>query len=634
MLAGALADYEPRDPQVEMATLIAKTIETSSRAVIEAATGTGKTLAYLIPAILSRKHTLISTATKNLQEQIYYKDVPFLQKLGLDFTSAYLKGRNNYLCLYRYSEFQQRPLFRSKTDARYFETIQKWAKQTEIGDRAEITDLPDDYPTWFELSATAETCLGTECPDYAECFVTLVRKEAAKAQILIVNHHLFFADLAVRAGGFGEVMPQAEVVIFDEAHHLEETATTFFGRSVSPFRLRELIGDLRRACDDLKKQPTDLLSTADSADSACADLFATLGKLIHKRERTELERELIEAPSLVAALNDATALLGKLERAIRATAGLGEVAATLARRCREISSDLTFILEQPESGWVYFTECRGRRSDVVFLQACPIDVGHVFGELLYPNQPVTVFTSATLTVDSSFDYFRSRIALGDADPVEEQLLETAFDFMDQALLYVPEDLPEPSSPTFGETVVPVIESLLEITDGRALVLFTSYRNMRTCRQLIREDHSFPILMQGEGSRSALLDRFRAEPSVLLATASFWEGVDVPGSHLSLVVIDKLPFASPFDPVVKARIEYLKEQGGEPFYQYQLPEAAITLKQGFGRLIRHRNDRGIVAILDRRLLERSYGRVFLNTLPRTRRTRDLDIVRRWWEREAQ
>ena len=614
-----------------MATLVANTIAAGERAIIEAATGTGKTLAYLIPAILSGKKTVISTATKNLQEQIFYKDVPFLQKLGLDFSAAYLKGRSNYLCLYRYFEFEKRPLFRSRNDIRHFETIREWAPRTEVGDRAELVDLPDDYATWFELSATAETCLGKECPNFDQCFVTLVRKAASRAQVLIVNHHLYFADLAVRSGGFGEVLPEAEVVIFDEAHHLEETATSFFGRSVSPFRVRDLIGDLRRACEDMKTLPTELLVQADSAEAAAKHVFTTLGKLVHKRERAELTRDLADDPSVTLALADAKAMLGKLEATLRTTAGLGEIAATLAQRCGEIAADLAFTVEQPESGWVYFTERRGRRSDVLFLQACPIDVGYVFCDLLYPKQPTTIFTSATLTVNRAFDYFRSRIALGESESVREQLLETAFDYMEQALLFVPEGLPEPSAAQFAEAAVPIIASLLEVTEGRALVLFTSYRNMRICRQQLGDDLPYPVLMQGEGSRSALLDRFRNEPSVLLATASFWEGVDVPGSHLSLVIIDKLPFSSPGDPIVKARIEFLREQGGEPFSQYQLPEAAISLKQGFGRLIRHRNDRGIVAVLDRRLLERAYGRVFLNTLPRARRTRDLEVVQQWWAR---
>ena len=629
-LAERLPGYEPRPPQVDMAVLVAETIAGQSRAVVEAATGTGKTLAYLYPAIASGKRTLVSTATKNLQEQIFYKDVPFLRELGLDFKAAYLKGRSNYLCLDRFDKFQVKPLFRSKADAAHWSLIRDWAAITEGGDRAELTELPDDYPTWFELSATAETCLGAKCPQFNDCYVTQVRRRAAQANLIIVNHHLLFADLAVRAGGHGEVLPDVDVVIFDEAHHLEDVATSFFGRSVSPFRVRELTGDVSRAIGDLKKPPRAVVDAIDRVTTTYDALSKHISDALGGKDRAQLSLEITASDSIEAALKAALGAIDGLGRQARDTAALGEVAETLSRRCGELSRDLDFVVRQPDSSWVYFTEFRGRRRDALFLNANPVDVGPMFRQWVYPHHKTTVFTSATLTVNGSFDYYRSRIALGVDEVVEERRLDSTFDYMSQALLFVPDALPAPNTPDFVPSVVPTIRELIGITNGRAFVLFTSYRNMRECRDLLGDDLPYPLLVQGDKARSALLDEFKEKPSILLATSSFWEGVDVQGDLLSLVIIDKLPFSSPGDPVVKARIDYVREQGGEPFRNYQLPEAAITLKQGFGRLIRHRSDRGIVAILDRRLLEKSYGRVFINTLPRARRTRDLEVVRRWWE----
>ena len=616
-----------------MAQLIAEAIDTNTRALIEAGTGTGKTLAYLVPALQSKKKTLVSTATKNLQEQIYYKDVPTLLGMGFEFEAVYLKGRSNYLCLHKFKDFQVRPLFRSKEDTKHFQLIEDWALSTKSGDRAELRDLPDDFPTWFELSATSETCLGAECPDYEGCFVTQIRRKAAEAQLVIVNHHLFFADLSVRAGGFGEVLPETDVVIFDEAHHLEDTATSFFGRSVSPFRMKVLVGDLGRAIENLSKRPEKLLEKTKDAERRVTKLFKQLASRVSAKERAELSPDLLDDQKTGEAFAAAKQSLTALRLELTATGSLGEVALSLSKRCGEIGSDIAFVLEQRESGWVYFSELRGRKRDTVFLQASPIDIGPMFRELLYPKHTTTIFTSATLTVDHAFDYYRSRIALGVDEPVTERLLPSPFHYMSQSLLFVPEGLSQPNAPDFVESVAPTIEELLEITGGRAFVLFTSYRNMRECYRLLSSRLDYPLLLQGERSRTALLEEFKAKPTVLFATSSFWEGVDVPGDHLSLVVIDKLPFASPGDPIVKARVNYVEEQGGEPFWNYQLPEAAIGLKQGFGRLIRSQSDRGIVAILDRRLLERSYGKVFLNTLPRTRRTRDIAIVREWWARHG-
>jgi ATP-dependent DNA helicase DinG len=627
-----LDHYEFRPQQLEMAKVVDDALARRSRAVVEAGTGTGKTLAYLIPAVLSGKKVMVSTATKNLQEQIFYKDIPFLRELGFDIEAAYLKGRSNYLCLYRFQDFARQPAFRSLADARHFPAIERWAARTETGDRAEIEGLPDDYPTWVDLSTTSDGCLGQRCPLFDECFVTRVRRQAAKADVVVVNHHLFFADVSVRASTHvAEVLPKADAVIFDEAHNLEEAASSFFGRQVSRWRFRDLATDIQRALHDVSRPPEELSGDVDRLVGEADLLFEVLGLRVPGRERQALSEEDCRRPEVVAAREVVEGTLHRVQHGVATCTPLGEVAEAFDRRAGELAYDLAFILDRVASDWVYLIERRGRR-DTIFIQASPIDLAPFFTELLYPSQPCTIFTSATLAVDGQFHYFRSRIALGPDEPVAELQLEPAFDYMEQSLLYVPADLPEPSAPDFVDRITPTIAELVRLTQGRAFVLFTSYRNLRGVEERLAGQVDYPLLVQGERSRSALLEAFRAEPSVLLATSSFWEGVDVQGEALSLVIIDKLPFASPTDPVLRARIDYVREQGGDPFRNFQLPQAAIALKQGFGRLIRHRDDHGIVAILDRRLLERAYGTVFLATLPRARRTRDLAVVRRWWERK--
>jgi ATP-dependent DNA helicase DinG len=630
-LSKTLGDtFEERPQQLNMAIAISETLRLNNRAVIEAATGTGKTLSYLVPLLMSKKKGLISTATKNLQEQIDKKDLPFLRKMGFQFKSVTLKGRNNYLCIHRWRDFSQDPLYRSEKESLFHQELLDWSETTRTGDRAELLSLPASFPTWQDISATSETCLGTECADYETCFVTQLRRQALSADLVIVNHHLFFADLALRAGGFGEVLPKPDIVVFDEAHHLEETATHFFGRAISLLRFWALKADLIKALPQNTDSSHALLTEVAGLDGYVQELFERLAFHITRGERIPVPLHLVKNPDISTLYKNTSESLTRLSKAIGSGGRLGEIGTNLESRCLDLLSDLSFILHQPEAGWVYYASWAGKGGSILTLKAAPVDLSEIFQNLLFPQHKTTVFTSATLAVNNDFHYFRSRISLSENEPVEECLLDPVFNYMNQALLYVPENLPSPNSPDFIERILPEITSLIELTEGRAFVLFTSYKNLHACQKLLQGRLRFPLLVQGEGSREGILNRFRSEPSVLLGTSSFWEGVDVPGELLSLVIMDRLPFDSPGDPIVSARLNFIREQGGNPFHHFQLPRAALTLKQGFGRLIRRKTDRGIVAIMDRRLLENKYGKTLLNTLPRSRRSRDFEIVTRWWK----
>ncbi|HEX9399881.1 MAG TPA: ATP-dependent DNA helicase [Anaeromyxobacter sp.] len=645
-LARALPGYEHRADQLAMAHAVERALAERAYLVAEAGTGTGKTLAYLVPAVLSGRRVIISTATKTLQEQIWQKDLPLLRDAcGLSFSAAYLKGRSNYYCLARGDEFARAPTFAVRDEAALWPRIEAWARETPTGDRSEI-DLPDQFLTWKDLSATSESCTGRECPRYDECFVTRARAQAADADVLLVNHHLFFADLAMRTSRAGvEILPEHDVVVFDEAHALEEVATEYFGLQVSSYRVEELARDAQRAVADrpdlasfMKAATSELRKAGERFfQGVAAGLRGGAGRR-NGEPRGGRSRALPpgDDESARGPLSDDVLLplardQDRVDEALHALRDLLADAETpqlaqLARRAGELRVELAAVTAMKEPSRVYFGEARGRG---VFLRAAPIDVAEDLQERLYRRTETVVFTSATLAAQGRFDYFRRAVGLAPEFDVAETRFAGPFDFTRQAALVSPDGLPEPNDPSFVARAAAVIRELTAVTGGRAFVLCTSNRNMHALHHASR-DLPYRILLQGERPKGRLLELFREAPSVLFATASFWEGVDVPGEALSLVVIDRLPFSPPGDPVIAAKLRALEAEGRDGFSELQVPAAALALRQGFGRLVRTKDDRGLVAVLDRRLVTKGYGRAFLATLPRCPLLRSVADARRWWD----
>ena len=635
-LSRSLAGYEHRPEQLTLAREVARAFDERRMLVAEAGTGTGKTLAYLVPAILSGRRVVVSTATKNLQDQLFHKDLPLVRDtLGLPVRATLVKGRANYLCLHRLERARTGALLDSREDADAFAMLLRWAERTETGDRAELM-LPEGFGGWRQVSTTPEGCLGTRCPQHAACFVTRLRQEAEESELVVVNHALFFADLVVRTGrGNGEgVLPRYEAVIFDEAHGLEDAATEFFGTTVSSHRFEELARDAQAALP---------------LEDARAGVLSALAVKV----RAEAEALWAAAPRAVGMTDEGTVrltarVLAPLARQVEAVLeGLGALGGfasgheepdvtAVARRAAELGAELDFVRRADAEDHVYWAEGRGRG---LFLRAAPISVAEAMRERLYGAVDTVVFTSATLRTGSSFEYFCRQVGLLDAEgeavaPLTQLAVPSSFDYPNQSALYLPTGLPEPREPGFAEAVAEEIARLVEVTGGRAFALFTSLRNMERVHSLLSGRLPYPMLLQGEAPKPVLLDAFQSTPSVLFASASFWEGVDVPGDALSLVVLDKLPFASPTHPVVAARIEALEKTGREPFSSYQLPEAALALRQGFGRLIRTRTDRGIVALLDVRVGRKAYGRQLLAGLPPARRFREIGPLGEWFRSGGQ
>ena len=635
-LARAVEGYEPREGQRAMAEAVAALLETGGTLLVEAGTGTGKTLAYLIPAILSGNRVLVSTGTKNLQEQIYFKDLPALQRaLGRRFTATLMKGRSNYLCLHRFEQYRM-----DAHDPFLLPVIDAWSKSTETGDRSELRDLPEDLPAWKDIAADAETCLGTECPRYDDCFVTRMRQRAAESDVVIVNHHLLCADASVRQSAYGEVIPACGTLVVDEAHQLEEVATQFFGVAISNYRTDDLVGDGERlpGNNDLDRA---LLRVGESARTFFSGL--TLARRTTTETRARYTAEAIsdhfeDGMTLAGALEGLQETIARVfrlkpERGINTTdaSDPGEVieqheaAEAMARRAADLRDDLRFLMRASDPDFVYYLEIRGKG---VFLRASPIDVSRIIQKALFENLRTTVLTSATLAVDGTFEYVRGRLGIARAD---ELRVPSEFDYRKQAILYLPKRMPPPRAPNFAEAVAREVLEILKRTEGRAFVLFTSYSVLRTVQGFVEMALPYPVLVQGSAPRSVLIEDFRRTPhAVLLATSSFWQGVDVVGDALSCVIIDKLPFASPADPVTAARIEAITARGGEAFGEYQVPLAILTLQQGLGRLIRHRSDRGVLAVLDPRLRTMGYGRRFLDSLPPAPLTSDIRDVERFFQ----
>ena len=641
--------FEPRDGQRRMAAAVAAVVESGGTLLAEAGTGTGKTLAYLIPAILSRQRVLVSTGTKNLQEQIFFKDLPALRHaLGVPFTATLMKGRSNYLCLHRWELYKdgvdgntavprqgtaQAGRLIESGDRVLLPVINEWAQRTATGDRAELRDLPEDLAMWKDIAADAETCIGTECPRYGDCFVTLMRQRAAESDVVIVNHHLLCADAAVRQGAYGEVIPSCPTLVVDEAHQLEDVATQYFGFAFSSFRVDDLLRDGGRllavapfgaADGDVHR---DLARIGDRARTFFSGL--ALARQLHGGGNESRARYTAEA--MADHFEEGMMLAGALE-GLESTLALGkpkdtdatEPVAALQRRAGELRTDLRFLMRADDPDFVYYLETRGRG---VYLRASPIDVSKVVRDALLARFRTVVLTSATLAVDGSFEYAKGRLGIRESD---ELRVPSEFDYRRQALLYLPRKMPPPKSPLFAEAAARETIELLTRSRGRAFVLFTSYAVLRTVQQFVQMALPYPILVQGTAPRSTLIEQFRSTPNaVLLATSSFWQGVDVVGEALSCVIVDKLPFASPGDPVTAARIDALAARGGDAFSEYQVPLAILALQQGLGRLIRHRGDRGVLAVLDPRLRTMGYGRRFLASLPPAPVTHDLDAVARFF-----
>ena len=683
-LSRTLDGYEPREGQRRMSEAVASVIDEGGTLLAEAGTGTGKTLAYLVSAILSGRRVLISTGTKNLQEQIFFKDLPLLQRvLDVPFTATLMKGRSNYLCRHRwetYKEtseslesvgsfgmFEAAPLSRFERSDQFERSvflpiIDAWVKTTETGDRAELHDLPENIPIWKEIAADAETCLGTECPHYDDCFVTNVRRRAAESDVVIVNHHLLCADASVRQSAYGEVIPTCSTLVVDEAHQLEDVATQYFGRSVSAFRVQDLVRDGERllaprnpstgsggwafAARQLDDVSRALARVADHSRLFFSGLALDPSLRSHggadARARYTAESlfdHVDEGMALGGALDGLEATLASSEQPQAAqtkaspiddrssASDAADALAALQRRCNELAIDLRFLIRADDADFVYYVESRGRDATRLFLRASPIDVSRIVQEALFDRMRATVLTSATMAVEGSFEYVKGRLGIRQA---RELRVSSEFDYTTQALLYLPRRVPSPSAPAFIQAAAREVIEIVRRSRGRAFVLFTSYGVLRGVQPLVELALPYPILVQGTAPRTQLIERFRTTPNaVLLATSSFWQGVDVVGEALSCVVVDKLPFASPGDPVTAARIEAINARGGDAFADYQVPLAILTLQQGLGRLIRHRTDRGVLAVLDPRLRTMGYGRRFLASLPPAPVTDDLDAVERFF-----
>lgn len=633
-LSAALAGYERRPSQLAMAHAVEKALGEGRFLLAEAGTGTGKTLAYLVPAVLSGRRVVVSTATRTLQEQIFLKDIPLLRDaVGLPFRAALLKGRNNYLCKQRFEAFERAPTFATPEDARHWDALREWAGATETGDRGE-TLLPDAWSAWPQLSTTSDSCLGSKCAHYEDCFVTRARREAADCDIVVVNHALFFADLALRRRGQGElgVLPPYDAVIFDEAHTLEAVATDFFGQSASSARLFALSQDALKAVAVGDARSSALASLAMALRTRSDAFFAQVSEALWATSEVA-PRDVRLAPDTLEVLRPAASVVLETLAALAALcpgddAQLGGV----HRRALESAAALEATLCADDATQVYWAESRGR---TVALRMAPIDVGASLAQHLYDSVKSVIFTSATLKAASgrapSFDYLVSRFGLEgrEWDGLE---VDSPFDYATQAALYVPRHLPEPSQPGWTLAFAREVYQLVRLSGGRAFVLFTSLRHMEEVHALVAPHLEVPALKQGDAPRRALLESFVAQPSVLFASQSFWEGVDVPGDALSMVIIDRLPFTPPGEPLQAARMEAVRASGDEPFGDFQVPQAALALRQGFGRLIRTATDRGVVALGDVRVLTKRYGQAFLGSLPPAGRFERFAAVRAWWAQE--
>jgi len=617
-LASEIASFRPRAQQRDMALAVAEAIRDNAILVAEAGTGTGKTFAYLVPALLAGGKVIVSTGTKNLQDQLFQKDLPTVRDaLRAPVSVALLKGRANYVCHYHLERAQSDGRFATREDVKHLGKIARYTQVTQSGDRSGLADVPENSPVWMQVTSTRDNCLGQECPQHKECFVLKARKEAMEADIVVVNHHLFFADVMLRDEGVAELLPAVNTVIFDEAHQLPETASLFFGESISTSQLMDLARDTRLEAVTSAKDFSALPTATDALDKAARDL-----RLAFKREGRMPAHAVGDIKDFAPAMKMLGDKLANLNALLEKQAERSEGLEKCWQRGAELLQMITaWRGEETGSGNVKWLEVFHHS---VQLNITPLSIAEIFAKQIGGHPRAWIFTSATLAVKQNFGHYQAEMGLTEA---RTACWDSPFNYPEQALLYVPQQMPEPNTPNYTDAVVQAALPLIEASKGRAFLLFTSLRAMQRAHEILtaefdRRGLHYPLMLQGEGSRNELLSRFREHGNaVLLGSQSFWEGVDVRGEALSLVVIDKLPFAPPDDPVLAARIAELNKQGRNAFMEYQLPRAVINLKQGAGRLIRDETDRGVLMICDPRLISKQYGRRIWQSLPPFRRTRE-------------